>query len=385
MFTRYRRAFGRSAKVRVGVPAVAVMAVAACSLGVSSAANAGVNWSNVKSASAAGGLQALVKAAKKEGSLNVIALPPTWANYGKEISTFHKKYGITVHSFNPDGTSAEEIQALKQDKGRSSEPDAIDVGESFTAAPDPSLFAAYKVLTWKNIPAAAKDPNGDWYNDYGGYISFGCDMTVVKTCPTTWKALEGSQYKGDVTLNGAIGEAAAATDAVYAAALNTGGSLTNVQPGISFFNTLKSDGNFAATDCNSPAVIEAHQCPILINWDYLNSAKAYGLPASFSAHWKVVDPTGKDFAGYYVQAISKYAPHPAAARLWEEFLYSSQGQNIWLSGGARPIELPAMVKAKTENKTAYAGLPKVTGTPALPTVSQSANAGKAIAAAFAAS
>jgi putative spermidine/putrescine transport system substrate-binding protein len=385
MFTRYRRASGRSAKVRAAVPAVAVMAVAACSLGVSSAANAGVNWSNVKSAAAGGGLQALVKAAKAEKTLNVIALPPTWANYGKEISAFHKKYGIKVVSFNPNGTSAEEIQALKQDKGRSSEPDAIDVGESFTLAPDPSLFAAYKVLTWKNIPAAAKDSNGDWYNDYGGYISFGCDMTVVKTCPTTWKALESSQYKGDVTLNGAIGQAAAATDAVYAAALNTGGSLTNVQPGISFFNTLKSDGNFAATDCNSPSVIEAHQCPILINWDYLNSAKSYGLPANIAAHWKVVDPTGKDFAGYYVQAISKSAPHPAAARLWEEFLYSTQGQNIWLEGGARPIELPAMVKAKTENKTAYDGLPKVTGTPALPTVSQSAKAGATISAAFAAS
>jgi putative spermidine/putrescine transport system substrate-binding protein len=385
MFTRYRRASGHSAKVRAGVPAVAVAVVAAFSLGISSAANAGINWSNVKSAKAAGGLKALVTAAKKEGSLNVIALPPNWANYGTEISSFKKKYGITVHSFNPDGTSAEEIQALKQDKGRSSEPDVIDVGESFTAAPDPSYFAKYKVLTWKNIPAAAKNASGEWYNDYGGYISFGCDMTVVKTCPTTWKALEQGQYKGDVTLNGAIGQAAAATDAVYAAALNSGGSLTNVQPGIDFFNKLKSDGNFAATDCNTAAVIEAHQCPILINWDYLNSAKAYGLPATFSAHWKVVDPTGTDFAGYYVQAISKYAPHPAAARLWEEFLYSTQGQNIWLSGGARPIELPAMVKAKTENKTAYKALPAVTGTPALPTVSQSANAGKAIAAAFAAS
>ena len=385
MFTRNRRAPGRSTKVRFGVPAVAVMAVAACSLGISSAANAGINWSSVKSAKAAGGFAALVKAAKKEKNLNVIALPPTWANYGKEISAFHKKYGITVHSFNPNGTSAEEIQALKQDKGRSSEPDAVDVGESFTAAPDPTLFAKYKVMTWKNIPAAAKNASGEWYNDYGGYISFGCDMTVVKTCPTSWKALEQGQYKGDVTLNGAIGQAAAATDAVYAAALNNGGSLTNVQPGIDFFNKLKSDGNFAATDCNSPSVIEAHQCPILINWDYLNSAKSYGLPANIAAHWKVVDPTGTEFAGYYVQAISKYAPHPAAARLWEEFLYSTRGQNIWLSGGARPIELPAMVKAGTENKTAYKALPAVTGTPALPTVAESAAAGTKIAAAFAAS
>ena len=57
--------------------------------------------------------------------------------------------------------------------------------------------------------------------------------------------------------------------------------------------------------------------------------------------------------------MSKYAPHPAAARLWEEFLYSVQGQNIWLEGGARPVELAAMAKAGTENKAAYKSLPTV--------------------------
>ena len=370
-------------KRRVSASAVAVVAATVCGLGVSSAASAKVNWATVTSAKAAGGMSALVAAAKAEKTLNVIALPPTWANYGKEISTFEKKYGIKITSEAPDDSSAQEVQALSQDKGRSSEPDVIDVGESYTAAQGfSSLVAPYKVATWSMIPAAAKASNGEWFNDYGGYISFGCNMSVVKVCPTSWSALESSQYKGDVTLNGAIGQAAAATDAVYAAALNTGGSLTNVQPGISFFNTLKSDGNFNSTDCNSPSVIEANQCPILINWDYLNSAKAYGLSANVAAHWKVVDPTGKEFAGYYVQSISKNAPHPAAARLWEEFLYSAQGQNIWLSGGARPIELPAMVKAGTENKASYKALPTAPGQAELPTVPESTKAGAAIAAAF---
>ncbi len=372
-------------KRRVSASAAAAIAATVCGLSVGSvaSASASMNWSKVTSAKAAGGLAALVKAAKAEKSLNVIALPPTWANYGKEISGFEKKYGIKINSFNPNGTSAQEIQALSQDKGRSSEPDVIDVGEAYTVAKGfSSLVAPYKVASWSSIPAAAKSPTGEWYNDYGGYISFGCDMTVVKKCPTSWKALESSQYKGDVTLNGAIGQAAAATDAVYAAALNTGGSLTNVQPGIDFFNTLKTDGNFNSTDCNSPAEIEAHSCPILINWDYLNSAKSYGLPANIAAHWKVVDPTGEEFAGYYVQAISRAAPHPAAARLWEEYLYSTTGQNIWLQGGARPIELPAMAKAGTENKMAYSALPKVTGKIALPTVAQSNKALATIAAAF---
>jgi putative spermidine/putrescine transport system substrate-binding protein len=388
MSIRNRRVSERLAmnKSRI-VASVATASVVALGTGlaVSSAASAAssTNWATVTSAKAGGGMSALVAAAKAEGKLNVIALPPTWANYGTEINTFEKKYGIKITSENPDGSSAEEIEALKQDKGRSSEPDVIDVGQSYTATPGfSSMVSPYKVSTWSSIPAAAKDSNGDWFNDYGGYISFGCDMSVVKTCPTSWKALESPQYKGDVTLNGAIGQAAAATDAVYAAAINTGGSLSNVTPGVNFFKTLQSDGNFNSTDCDSPSVIEAHQCPILINWDYLNSAKSYGLTASVAKDWKVVDPTGLDFAGYYVQAISANAPDPAAARLWEEFLYSTEGQNIWLSGGARPIELPSLVKAGTENKAAYKALPAVTGKPALPTVAQATKAGTAIATAF---
>ena len=50
--------------------------------------------------------------------------------------------------------------------------------------------------------------------------------------------------------------------------------------------------------------------------------------------------------------------------------------------GGLPIELPAMAKAGTENKKAYAALPKVTGTPELPTVAESTKAATAIAAAF---
>jgi putative spermidine/putrescine transport system substrate-binding protein len=74
--------------------------------------------------------------------------------------------------------------------------------------------------------------------------------------------------------------------------------------------------------------------------------------------------------GYYVQAINKDAPHPAAARLWQEFLYSDEGQNLWLAGGARPVRADAMVKANTIDQTAYNALPPVTGTPVFPTKEQ---------------
>ncbi len=332
-----------------------------------------VNWSTVTSAAKGGGKKALIKAAKKEGKLNVIALPTNWANYGKELSTFHKMYGIKITSYNPSGTSAQEIQAIKTLKGRSSAPDVVDVGGPFASAgASQHLFAPYKVMTWKSIPKNQKAGNGSYYQDYGGFISFGCNLNLLGStpCPTTWAALKQSKYHGDVALNGSPLSANAALSGVWAAGVNSGGSAKNIAPGVNFFKTLMSSGNFNATDCNAAAVI-ATSCPITINWDYLNTAGAWGLTGA--THWKVVDPKGIPFGGFYDQAVSKYAPHPAAARLWEEFLYSPKGQNIWLEGGARPVTLAAMVKAGTQNKTAYKALPKVTniGKAVVPTTAQS--------------
>ncbi|MBV8064027.1 MAG: extracellular solute-binding protein [Actinobacteria bacterium] len=313
----------------------------------------------MNSAAAGGGMTALIAEAKKEGTLNVIALPSNWANYGLEMSTFTKMYGIKITSENPSGSSAQEIQAIKTSRGRSSAPDVVDVGGSFASAgATENLFAPYEVATWSSIPANQKASNGDYYQDYGGFISFGCNLTLLGAtpCPTSWSALKSSTYKNDVALNGSPLSANAALSGVWAAAVNSGGSAADIAPGVKFFQDLESSGNFNSTDCNAASVI-ATSCPITINWDYLNSAKAWGL--SGSTKWKVVDPTGVPFGGFYNQAVSKDAPHPAAARLWEEFLYSPTGQNIWLEGGARPVELAAMVEAGTENKAAYNALPPV--------------------------
>lgn len=323
-------------------------------------------------------MSALVAAAKKEGQLNVITLPANWANYGTQMKEFTQMYGIKIHDAIPSGSSAQEIQAIETGRGSSTAPDVVDVGQSF-ALQDAALFAPYQVTTWSMIPAANKDPQGRWFNDYGGYVSFGCDLNVLKSCPTSWSQLTQPAYKNAVALNGIPGQAGAATNAVQAAAVNNGGSFANAQPGLTFFKKLQSVGNFNKTDCDSGSLITAGQCPLIINWDYLNAAGSWGLPSK--TKWKVVLPTGTPWAAYYAQAISKTAPDPAAARLWEEFLYSSQGQNNFLKGYARPVEMAALQQSGTLDKAAAAKLPPVsTPVTSYPSNAQLTAAGKLIAA-----
>ena len=56
-------------------------------------------------------------------------------------------------------------------------------------------------------------------------------------------------------------------------------------------------------------------------WDYLLASEVQPVDKNF----KIVIPSDGVYAGYYDQAISATAPHPAAARLWEEYLYSTDG------------------------------------------------------------
>ena len=336
-------------------------------------ASATTSCDTATSAAACGGMTALVAAAKKEGVLNVITLPANWANYGTIISDFSKKYGIKIVSENPDGSSQDEINAVEQDKGRSSAPDVLDVGTSY-ATSNLNLLAPYKVATWSDIPVALKDPNGRWFDDYGGYVSIGCNTKIVTTCPTSFAQLTNPAYKNEVGINGDPTQASAAFSAVFAAALANGGSFNNIEPGIQFFATLNKDGNYVPG--GSAATAESGTTPILIWWDYLQDSIKQALPS-----WTVTIPTDASYAAYYSQAISATAPHPAAARLWEEYLYSTVGQNLWLEGNARPVELPALIKAGTVNKKWLAELPAApAGTVTYPTLAQLAAAKNTVAA-----
>jgi len=316
-------------------------------------ASGGAKWATATSASAGGGMAALVKAAKAEGHLNVITLPSNWANYGAIMKDFTAKYGIKITDANPDGSSQDEINAMEQLKGQSRAPDVLDMGTAFAIkAGQEGLLAPYKVATWSAIPANSKATNGDYYGDYGGYVAIGYNSAKVKVPPTSFKDLLKPIYKNQVAINGNPTQASAAFSAVYASALANGGSLSNIEPGIQFFKKLHQAGNFVPVTAG-PTTVESGQTPIVVWWDYLLASEISSSVKTF----KIVIPSDGHYAAYYDQAISKTAPDPAAARLWEEYLYSVTGQNLWLQGKARPIELSTLVSNGTVDKTALAALP----------------------------
>ncbi|MFF3025736.1 ABC transporter substrate-binding protein [Microbacterium sp. NPDC057944] len=365
--------FPRRARFGAGIAlaATAALVLAGCASGGDAPAADGdkVDAASATSVSDFGTFADLEAAAKAEGALNVIALPRDWANYGEILDLFAKKYPeITINEASPDVSSAEEIQAAETNKGLDTAPDVFDLGIA-VALQNTKSFAPYKVQTWDEIPDNLKESTGLFVGDYGGYMSIGYDSSKYDA-PKTLDDLLGADYKGAVALNGDPTQAGAAFAAVGLATVQSDGTLDDFEPGIDFFSKLQKAGNLLKVDVTTSTVASG-ETPVVFDWDYLNTSHQKD-----NENWKVVVLPGTGYSSYYNQAINVEAPHPAAARLWQEFLYSDDVQNLWLKGGARPARVDAMTEAGTIDKDLLAKLPEAPEKTVVPTEKQSADAGK---------
>lgn len=318
---------------------------------------------SVASADAMADLEA---AAKAEGNLTTIALPHDWCGYGAVIEGFKKKYPeIAINELNPDGSSADELEAVRANKDNKGPqaPDVLDIGLSFgPVAKQEGLIQPYKVATWDSIPDTAKDADGAWYGDYYGVMSFIVNTDLVKTVPTDWSDLMKPEYANAFALTGDPRSGNQGLMSVMSAGMAMGAKpgAESAAKGLEFFAGLNKAGNFVPVSGKTGTIAQG-TTPIVAAWDY--NALAWRDTLAGNPKAEVVIPASGTLAGVYVQAISAYAPHPNAAKLWMEYLYSDEGQLLWLSGYCHPIRfndlaarnvIPADLMAKLPPAESYA-------------------------------
>jgi putative spermidine/putrescine transport system substrate-binding protein len=324
----------------------------------------------------------LIAAAKQEGQLTVIALPRDWCDYGDVIDGFKQKYGLRVNELNPDAGSGDEVEAIKANKGNTGPqaPDVIDVGLGFgPSAKNDGVLQPYMVSTWSTIPNDEKDPQGYWYGDYYGVLAFEINADIVKNSPRDWSDLLKPEYKNAVALAGDPRASNQAIQGVFAAGLSStkgrvGGA---ADAGLKFFADLNKRGNFVPV-IGKAASLAQGATPIIIRWDYNALADRDTLKGN--PRVDVVVPASGVVAGVYVQAISAYAPHPNAAKLWMEYLYSDEGQLTWLKGYCHPIRFQNLVASRKVPSDLLAKLPpaQAYGKAVFPTLAQQDQANKII-------
>jgi len=318
-------------------------------------------------------LDEIITLAQQEGSVQLIAYPDNWANYAESIAGFEAKYGITVDVASPNASSGEELSAVKNLKGQSTQPDVLDIGYSFTQpAIDQNLLGTYVPSLINDVPDNLKDPNGKWTAAYYGVLSMGVDANVVDV-PTSFADLKDPQYKGRIAIDDPR-DGASSLSAVFAAALANGGSLDNIQPGIDYFADLAERGNLVHATSNA-AALSTGEAAVTFDWNYNYSGIMDEMTQS-AVDLQVVVPEDGVFGNYYAQPITLDSPQPNAARLWVEWLLSDEGAVSYAKSGAVPARYAAMDAAGTLPQAARDTLPSadILSQITFPTLEQSAAA-----------
>lgn len=296
-------------------------------------------------------LQQLQRSAQKEGKVSSVGMPDSWANWKATWDDLQRLYGI--QHVDTDMSSAEEIAKMIAE-GKNARVDIGDIGYEFAElAKSRGITAPYKPSTWSQLPSWARDTDGHWMIAYTGTIAFAVNRHRLKKTLHSWKDVLASDARVCI---GEVGRAAQANAGVLSLAIALGGDESHLNPALDAFARLAKQGRVLMVN-PSPALMERGEADVFVLWDFNGLTYRSTLPNKDD--YDIVIPSDGSVTSGYTTIINRYAPHPAAARLTREYIFSDAGQLNLARGYARPIridhlKLPADVSARLIDSKQYA-------------------------------
>ena len=294
-------------------------------------------------------MKALAAAAREEGRIVSVGMPDIWANWGATWADLKRLHGLAHTDFNL--SSAEEIERMAAD-GRHGTVDIGDVGYEYAAvARGRGVSLPVKLALWEQIPGWAKDDDGYWALAYTGTIAFMLNKRrfarLGRSLPQSWRALFDGRAR---VLIGDVGSSAQGNASVLAAALALGGSETQMQSALEAFAALERDGRLVTDNPKLQRMRDGEAVDAYLMWDFQALTMRDKLGPRLAQDFEVLIPADGSVTSGYSPIINKHAPHPNAALLAREYIFSDAGQLNLARGHARPIRIAQLQLPETLRK-----------------------------------
>jgi iron(III) transport system substrate-binding protein len=279
----------------------------------------------------------LIAAAKREGTVVWYTTQIVDQFARPAARAFERKYpGMKVVLSRTNATTAT-LKIMNENRAGRNQADVFD--GTTTVVP---LKRAGYVLKWlpddaKNYPAGFKDPEGYWIatNIYVLTPAFNTSLVKPGTEPRTLQDLIDPKWRGKMAWAVSLSSSAAV------GFIGTVLAEMGEAKGVAFLKQLQTQ-RIAGLNVSARQVLDqviAGEYPIalqIFNHHAVISAKQ-GAPVK----WIPMEPATGVLS---VVSIAKAAPHPNAAKLFEDFLVSKEGQRLYQSTEYLPADpgVPAL-------------------------------------------
>lgn len=279
-----------------------------------------------------------------------------WANYETVRDEFSEQHEIDF----PEDTknSGQTLNALtNEDDNPQADVAYMGISDAIVAEQD-GFTESYEPENWEQIPDDLKHPDGEWFCNHYGTVGWAVNTNEVEEVPETWEDLLDERFENTIALynpesayNGFIN--------YVNANLAMGGSLTDFEPGIEFFEGLQDRGNIAAMpDQGVTTSFFQGEVSMLMAYDF-NAYEAKYLSDMDEDAVEVVVPDDSALVIPYTLNVVNDAPRRENAEDLCDFQLSEQGQQLFAESFVTParddVDIPDDVAELMLPESEYSG------------------------------
>jgi ABC-type Fe3+ transport system substrate-binding protein len=228
------------------------------------------------------------------------------------------------------------LKILNEARAHRVQADVFDVTSGIHSLLEAHVAAPFQPPSAAHYPAVLKDPDGYWFGTNLYFLTVAYNTDLVKQPPSTWDDLLDPKWQGHMAWTSEL--AAQGPPGFIANALAVKGP----DKGLDYLRRFASQQPVAIA--SSPrAVLDQvisgeHWLGVMMYNHHAAISAAAGAPVA----WAKMQPLVGLFS---IMGITTDAPHPNAARLFEAYVLSTEGQAVFAANDYLPADpsVPARI------------------------------------------